>query len=136
MNSYRCRQSLLIVCIYSEYVLPMVMRRTTLDSKRSPAMIAQGLRFWDTCAARHKALGTEAYRAYLVEQIDRLENEACRGQDSEDDGLQATTNCTESFLALRRLVAIVLQERAMLDMSEPEQKDVGFDGTFVALGWW
>ena len=137
MNSYRCRQSLLIVCVYSEYVLPMVMRRTTLDSKRSPAMVAQELRFWDACAAQHKALGTEAYRTYLVEQIDRMESEACRGRGSDTIvRSQATTDCTRPFFALRRLVAIALQERAMLDMSEFEQKAVGFDGAFVALGRW
>lgn len=124
----------------SEYDLKTVMRRTTLDAGRTPDIISNELRIWDQCAAQHKSLGTEGYRAYLAEQKDSLEAEACsvlsRSGILDVGYSQTDEDGTHSFYALRRLVAIMLQEVTMLDMSEPQLKAIGYDSAFIALGRW
>lgn len=140
MRKRRAIAPFLADCVCSEYRLPVVNRRTTLDQDRTPAIVASELRLWDECASHHTELGTEGYRTHLTEQIDRLETEACGGvrrpdSTSVDEGTPVDDNA-RSFLALRRLVAILLQERAMLDMSEPQLRAIGFDSAFIALGRW
>ena len=80
------------------------------------------MRMWDLCGACHKELGTPVYRLYLAKRIERFERMACSG------------DATKSFIALRRLMALLVQERVMLDMEDSMLKAAGFDGAFIALG--
>ncbi|KZV65316.1 hypothetical protein PENSPDRAFT_668494 [Peniophora sp. CONT] len=88
-------------------------------------MEANELRLWDKCAACRKELGPSVYRFYLAKRIERLEIMACSGSSLENG---------YSHHALRRLVALLAQERIMLDMETTELKTAGFDGAFIALG--
>lgn len=86
------------------------------------------LRLWDKCAACHKELGPAVYRFYLDKRIEHFEMKACMacsGSSSREE---------DSFVALRRAVAILVQERIMLDMENAALKAAGFDGAFIALG--
>ncbi|VDC04428.1 unnamed protein product [Peniophora sp. CBMAI 1063] len=122
----QARKDLMKLGEFAEYDLSVVSRRTVPDPHRTTAMEANELRLWDKCAACHRELGTIAYRYYLTKRIERYETRAYLDPNSDDE--------TGSFVALRRLIAILLQERMMLDMEEAELKAVGFDGMFIALG--
>ena len=89
-------------------------------------MEASETRLWDMCAKNHKDLGTIVYRRYLAKRIERYENMSASAS-------HLKLNNT-SFCANRRLIAILVQERMMLDMEDAELKTVGFDGAFIALG--
>lgn len=106
----------------------MVSRRTPLDPDRTEKMAAKETKLWDMCAADHKNMGTSTYSFYLAKRIARFESMACMGSNTGDE--------TESFVAFRRLIAILVQEREMLDMKDAELRAAGFDGAFIALGRW
>ncbi|VDC04427.1 unnamed protein product [Peniophora sp. CBMAI 1063] len=122
----RARQRLMDTREFAEYDLRVVSRRTIRDPDRTSAMEANEARLWKMCTACHKELGEGVYRLYLAKRIKRLEAMACSGSLPKDE--------TQSFLALRRLVALLAQERVMLDTNEAQLKAAGFDGTFIALG--
>lgn len=110
---------------YREYDLRVVARSTVPDPERTPAMEANELRLWNRCTACHQELGESVYRFYLARRIERFEIKACSSLCKDEIG---------SFIALRRLVALLVQERVMLDMKDAALKAVGFDGAFIALG--
>ena len=116
------------------------MRRTTLDKSRTPAIVADELKYWDQCATRHHELGTEGYKVFLAEGKNQLELEACHDLNPcnmlVDEELRPVNKNTRPFRVIRRLVALLLQERAMLEMNEAQLKAIGFDSAFIALGRW
>ncbi|VDC07791.1 unnamed protein product [Peniophora sp. CBMAI 1063] len=135
------RKKLLVSGDICEYDLKLVMRRTTLDSVRTPAITANEYRIWDDYSLKHKEWGSDRYKSFLFEEKERLELEACAlltrrsaSTGSTNEEGPESEQATRSFYALRRLVAIVLQERDMLDMTWAQLQGVGYDGTFIALG--
>ncbi|VDB87025.1 unnamed protein product [Peniophora sp. CBMAI 1063] len=121
--------------------LPVVARRTTADPERTEEMEAGETAFWARCARLHLR-AVEHFRGgpynpcrvakpYYREWIDRkIEAYTNRARDTLRDGYSGT----DDFLTLRRRVAILLQEGAMLDMSAMELEAVGHCGAFIAVG--
>lgn len=91
---------------------------------------------WDECSAKYDQLegqvkDWETMRAAYLHFLDnKLE-----GLDTEARVVAAARPVEfETFHALRRLMGIVIQEKAMLDCDERQLRAIGMDGAFVALG--